>query len=61
MNGIIHPCTHPEGRPPPKNEEEMMLEIFHYVDRHDLLFHNVRNPKLVISFFLLFNLLFKII
>jgi 5'-3' exoribonuclease 2 len=35
MNGIIHPCTHPEnGRPAPKNEEEMMVEIFHYLDRY---------------------------
>lgn len=33
MNGIVHPCTHPEGRPPPENEEEMMLEIFKYTDR----------------------------
>ncbi|EEH20189.1 5'-3' exoribonuclease 2 [Paracoccidioides brasiliensis Pb03] len=33
MNGIVHPCTHPEGKPPPSNEEEMMLEIFKYTDR----------------------------
>ncbi|KAI9931935.1 5'-3' exoribonuclease 2 [Aspergillus wentii] len=33
MNGIVHPCTHPEGRPPPENEQEMMLEIFKYTDR----------------------------
>ncbi|KAJ5682559.1 5'-3' exoribonuclease 2 [Penicillium macrosclerotiorum] len=33
MNGIVHPCTHPEGRPPPANEQEMMLEIFKYTDR----------------------------
>ncbi|CEL09542.1 Putative 5'-3' exoribonuclease 2 [Aspergillus calidoustus] len=33
MNGIVHPCTHPEGRPPPANEEEMMIEIFKYTDR----------------------------
>lgn len=33
MNGIVHPCTHPEGKPPPANEQEMMLEIFKYTDR----------------------------
>ncbi|KAL1960864.1 hypothetical protein VTO42DRAFT_5847 [Malbranchea cinnamomea] len=33
MNGIVHPCTHPEGRPPPANEAEMMVEIFKYTDR----------------------------
>ncbi|KAF5015396.1 hypothetical protein F66182_13293, partial [Fusarium sp. NRRL 66182] len=33
MNGIVHPCTHPEGKPPPANEQEMMLEIFRYTDR----------------------------
>ncbi|KAI9814878.1 MAG: 5'-3' exoribonuclease 2 [Phylliscum demangeonii] len=33
MNGIVHPCSHPEDRPPPANEEEMMLEIFKYTDR----------------------------
>lgn len=33
MNGIVHPCTHPEGKPPPANEGEMMLEIFKYTDR----------------------------
>lgn len=33
MNGIVHPCTHPEGRPAPENEDEMMLEVFRYTDR----------------------------
>lgn len=33
MNGIVHPCTHPEGREAPKNEDEMMLEVFRYTDR----------------------------
>ncbi|PRT53837.1 5'-3' exoribonuclease 2 [Wickerhamiella sorbophila] len=33
MNGIVHPCTHPEGRPAPENEDEMMLEVFKYTDR----------------------------
>ncbi|KAL1842979.1 hypothetical protein VTJ49DRAFT_3456 [Mycothermus thermophilus] len=33
MNGIVHPCSHPEDRPAPKDEEEMMIEIFKYTDR----------------------------
>ncbi|KAK5997389.1 5'-3' exoribonuclease 2 [Cladobotryum mycophilum] len=33
MNGIVHPCSHPEDRPAPKDEEEMMLEVFNYTDR----------------------------
>ncbi|KAJ6219930.1 hypothetical protein RDWZM_005742 [Blomia tropicalis] len=32
MNGIIHPCSHPENKPPPENEEEMFLAIFEYVE-----------------------------
>ncbi len=33
MNGIVHPCSHPEDRPPPSTEEEMMLEVFKYTER----------------------------
>ncbi|GAB0137198.1 5'-3' exoribonuclease 2 [Epichloe bromicola] len=33
MNGIVHPCAHPEDKPAPEDEEEMMLEIFKYTDR----------------------------
>lgn len=33
MNGIVHPCSHPEDRPAPKNEEEMMVAVFEYTER----------------------------
>ena len=33
MNGIIHPCCHPEDKAAPESEEEMMLAIFEYIDR----------------------------
>ncbi|MFH4982532.1 hypothetical protein AB6A40_009241 [Gnathostoma spinigerum] len=44
MNGIIHPCTHPEDRPPPKDENEMFVLIFEYIDR---LFAIVRPRRLL--------------
>mmetsp|Transcript_10169 Transcript_10169/g.17916 ORF Transcript_10169/g.17916 Transcript_10169/m.17916 type:complete len:1166 (+) Transcript_10169:263-3760(+) len=44
MNGLIHPCTHPEGEEPPSTEEEMYLVIFRYLDR---LLNLVRPRKLV--------------
>jgi len=33
MNGIVHPCSHPENGAPPANEQEMMEAIFKYTDR----------------------------
>lgn len=33
MNGIIHPCAHPETGPQPANEEEMYENVCKYVDR----------------------------
>jgi 5'-3' exoribonuclease 2 len=44
MNGIVHPCSHPEDRPPPASEEEMMIAIFEYTDR---VINMVRPRKLL--------------
>eukprot|EP01137_Pigoraptor_chileana_P008821 Opistho-2@56178 len=44
MNGIIHPCTHPEDRPAPRNEDEMMAIIFEYIDR---IFSIIRPRKVL--------------
>jgi 5'-3' exoribonuclease 2 len=44
MNGIIHPCSHPEGGPQPQTEEEMYVNVFNYVDR---LMNAVRPRKLL--------------
>jgi 5'-3' exoribonuclease 2 len=44
MNNIIHPCSHPEDRPAPKDEEEIMLAIFTYTER---IVNMVRPRKLL--------------
>eukprot|EP00466_Bigelowiella_natans_P013816 jgi/Bigna1/58440/fgenesh1_pm.90_\ len=41
---IIHPCCHPEDKIAPSTEEEMILEVFKYIDR---IFAIVRPRKLI--------------
>ncbi len=44
MNGLIHPCSHPEDREAPSSEAEMYVNVTKYVDR---LFAAVRPRRLL--------------
>ncbi|KAJ1902046.1 5'-3' exoribonuclease 2 [Kickxella alabastrina] len=44
MNGIVHPCCHPQFRDAPETEEDMMIEVFKCLDR---VFNMVRPRKIV--------------
>lgn len=53
MNGIVHPCSHPEDKAPPETEEEMMLEVFIYTER---VVNMVRPRKLLMIAVGMFNI-----
>lgn len=44
MNGIVHPCSHPEDRPAPETEDEMLLAVFEYTNR----VLNIARPRKVL-------------
>jgi len=44
MNGIIHPCCHPEDSDQPADEDEMIQNVFHYIDH---IFSMIRPRKIL--------------
>mgnify|MGYP000947225481 CR=1 FL=1 len=44
MNGIIHPCAHPQSGPQPGSEQDIFDNIFEYTDK----VINIVKPKKVL-------------